>query len=329
MGSKSKSKTEQASIYVISGKDGFLAGKECERLLDKLIEPDKRAMSLRIIDYGSEKAEASDVFDELRTLPFLADRRVVVIKDSDEFVSVNRELLEKYFQNPSSSGVLVLVLSTWKSNTRLAKMLGGVGEHIKIGEMKRWELVKYASEYARREHGKSMSKAVAELLVELAGDEPGRVSSEIDKVVLFIGEGKTIRDCDIAEVVGNNRFFDAFGVIDAMSTGDAGQAVEKMRRMLAADRSAEFTVVGAFAYHFRQMFSGRALLDKGVSRGEVLKRCRVFYDRDGFLRRVNSMKLDKIGRMLGELAEIDHGVKSGRIRTATAMEQLVVEVCMS
>ena len=70
-----------------------------------------------------DKVELTEVLDELRTLPFLAEKRVVVLKNADKFVSEHRAALEKYFDEPSPTGVLVLTVDTWMKSTKLAKKL--------------------------------------------------------------------------------------------------------------------------------------------------------------------------------------------------------------
>ncbi len=125
-------KNSQAAkpVYVICGKDKYLVSGQCESLVDKLLSPQERTMAL--YQPEADKAQITDVLDELRTLPFLAKRRVVVIKDADKFISENRESLEKYFEDPCKTGVLILVVATWNKSTRLAKKLPLVGKLIGV-----------------------------------------------------------------------------------------------------------------------------------------------------------------------------------------------------
>ena len=106
--SNTKFRKSGEPIYVIAGKEDSLVWAECEKLIDKLLGPQERAVGL----FKAEPFEvsAAQVFDELRTVPFLSSRRVVVIKNADKFVSENRQLLEKYFDNPSSTGILILTV---------------------------------------------------------------------------------------------------------------------------------------------------------------------------------------------------------------------------
>jgi len=310
-------------IYVIAGKDDFLLGRQCQPLLDKLIDPAQRQTDL--FDADPDRVTITEVLDELRTLSFFTGRRVVLIKNADDFISDNREQLERYFDNPSGPGILVLTVKSWPKTTKLAKKLDGVGELISVAEFKKYELPQFAMTHAAT-YGKTMSKATAELLVELVGDEPGRLASEVDKLALFADAQKMITTAHVESLIGHNRLYNAFAVIDAMTAGDIAAAIERLRMMFAADKSAEYTVVGAFAFQFRRMFSAKAMLDKGVKQFQVAKDLRIWGDTDGFFRQLSKMTLAQTGSLLQELANVDYSIKTGHSTAPVAMEQLVIRV---
>ncbi len=309
-------------IYVIAGKDTSLVNAECEKLLEKLLQPQQKATGLFTADPVS--ASASEVLDELRTAPFLTDKRVVIIKNADDFISNNRQLLEKYFDNPCSTGVLILTVSSWAENTKLAKKLPAVGKLISIIQPKSWQLPQYLERYAADAHGKKLTKDAAQLLIELTGDELTRLYSEIDKLALFAGDEKIITVNHIESLIGHNRIFDAFEVIDAITAGNINKAVARLRNMFAEEKNAEYTVVGAFAFHFRRLFEAKALLEKGFSPDEIAKRLRIWKDKDSFFPQVRKMSLKQAGSILQKLAEIDFEIKTGQTQAEVAIEQLVL-----
>jgi len=130
----------------------------------------------------------------------------------------------------------------------------------------------------------------------------------------------------VESLVGHNRLFNAFAVIDAVIAGDLAAAVGRLRGMFAEDRSAEYTVVGAFAFHFRRLFNAKVLLEKGIDAGEVLKRLQIWGNQDGFFSQVRQLSLRQIGTYLQQLAETDYAVKTGRTKAPVAMEQLVISL---
>ena len=311
-------------IYVIAGKEDSLVNARCRELLDELLEPSQRATGL--FDAEAASVLVSEVLDELRTVPFLTDKRVVLVKGADKFISENRPLLEKYFNKPCLTGRLILTVRTWDARTNLAKKLSNVGKLIKVTPPKRSELPQRLMKYANDAHDKKLSMTAAILLIELTGDELTRLYSEIDKLALFADAEKFITPKHIESLIGHNRLFNAFTVIDAVIAGNAGAAVERLRGMFAQDKSAEFTVVGAFAFHFRRMFNAKVLLNKGVGSGEVANRFRIWSHKDKFFAQLRQMSLKQIGGYLQQLAETDYAIKTGRTKAKVAMEQLVLQL---
>ena len=80
-------------VYVITGKEDSLVSSRCEQLLDSLIEPSQRATGFFNADPDS--TSATEILDELRTAPFLTDTRVVAVKQAEDFITKNRELLDR------------------------------------------------------------------------------------------------------------------------------------------------------------------------------------------------------------------------------------------
>ena len=312
-------------VYVIVGKDDALVSIECERLVERLLIPEQRMTGLLKADW--KETGAAQILDELRTTPFLSDKRVVVVKNADDFISENRPLLEKYFENPSPSGVLVLEVSSWQSNTKLAKKLPQVGELISVVEPKRWELPRKLNEYVQDAWEKKIAPDAAELLVELVGESLPQLYGEIDKLALFADGEKVITAKHVESLTGHNRIFNCFEVIEAAVSGKKGLAISRLRTMFAEDRSAEYTAIGALAYYFRRMFIGKALLEKGVSTEEITGRLRIWRGKEGeFFGQLRKLSLKRIGDILEQLAEIDYGVKSGKTRIETAAEQIIFEL---
>ena len=319
-----KSKTKPEPIYVIAGKERSLCTSQCAQLIDKFLEPEQRPLGLFNAD--PDEVTPATILEELQTIPFLTERRVVVVKNADDFVSKNRELLEGYFDNPSPTGTLILTVKSWPGNTKLAKKLSKVGKLIIIAEPKAFELPRRLIQYAADAHDKKLAPEAAELLVELTGETLGLLYSEIDKLALFAGTEKHIKAHHVESLTGHNRMFNAFAVIDAVTAGNAVDAVTRLRNMFARDKSAEFTVVGAFAFQLRRMFNAKVLLEKGLGPAAVASKLRIWGNKNAFFAQLRKMGLKQIGSTLERLAEIDYEIKTGRTKARVAIERLVLKL---
>jgi len=95
--------------------------------------------------------------------------------------------------------------------------------------------------------------------------------------------------------------------------------------MFADDRTAEYTVVGAFAFHFRRQFHAKVLLEKGIHPSEVAKRLRIWSNKDSFFAQLRKMSLKQIAANLQQLAQTDYAIKTGQTKPRVAAEQLLLK----
>ena len=321
-----KIKTGQGEypIYVVEGEDGCLVDIEVEKIVGQLLEPAQRDLGLLKIQ--GRDAIISDVLDELRTLPFLATRRVVVVKDADKFISENRQFLEDYFDNPSPTGVFVMTVGKLDSRTNLAKKLPKCGKLVSAKSPNRRALPAYLIKYAEQAHNKKLGRQGAELIVEISGEDVGRLYREIDKLAAYAGAEKEITIESIQTLIGHNRLFDAFEVFDKALAGRSAEATELFRDMLAKDKDAEYRVVGAFVYQVRRMFDAKVMLGRGASVKDIVYRLRIFGDSETFFARLKKLDLVQIGSLLERLGWIDYEVKTGQATIEVEMEKFILKL---
>ena len=313
-----------SGFYVIFGQDPFLVSKECEKLVDAVLGSEDRSMAL--YEPRANEAQVSDVLDELRTLPFLASKRVVLIKDAEPFVKANSDALMSYLDDMSPSGVLILTVGSWDKRIRLHKKFQKTGGLIEVGRMYSNQLPGYITSYAQQTHAIRLDGQTSRFLVELVGDDPGRLCREMDKLAVYVSPKKTVSPQDIESLIGHNRMFDAFGVIDSVSAGQIGPAISKIRNMFAADKSAEYSVVGAFGYHFRRLFRAKALMSKGSSPQQAAMKTGVRFKQNEFLQQAARLSLTQLSGILAELGRIDFGLKTGQTTASIAIERLILNI---
>ena len=228
------------AFAVIFGDEPFLKSRVLAALLDRALGPNHRAkdadadMALCRLDGEAASAQVARVFDEARTLPFLAKRRVVVVEEADEFVTKARKELEKFVQYPPPTGVLILSLKSFPSNTTLAKLTEKIALAVDCRAPKEAEMPGLLIQLARKDHGLNLESDAARLMVELVGPELGLMVNELGKLAAYVGTAPTITRDDVAAMVGSGRVLEIWKVIDLATTGKAGEALDALDRLLAA-----------------------------------------------------------------------------------------------
>ena len=107
---------------MVYGNDAFLKRLVLSALKKNALGSDDAGFSRSVFE--GEKAVLKDVLDELSTVAmFGGGRRLVVIEDADNFVSLNRAKLEAYAEDPLPTGRLILEVKSWPTSTRLHRIV--------------------------------------------------------------------------------------------------------------------------------------------------------------------------------------------------------------
>lgn len=296
-------------VYVVYGKEAFLKRQALEGIQERLLPGSERSMALSEYDALSKMPEAAEVFDELRTLPFLAERRVVVVREADAFITKWREQLEKYVDDPSDSGSLVLECKSFPGNTRLAKKVKAVGEAIACDEIKGKRLVDWAINHGRQTYGLRVDRAAAEMLADYIGDSLGRVDGELQKLSLYVGDRQRVTAEDVRALVGHSREEKVWGILDAIGRRDAATAIRLWEDVWQTDRAASARAIAGIAFTVRQVLEAMHSGKKpwGVD--------------------VSAFTAQEVEDMLCELLDADVAAKIGQGSVRSSVEAFILRAC--
>ncbi len=219
-------------LNAVHGDDAYLRHEAVATIVRAALGDDPDELS--VAHFSGENASLADVLDELRTLPFLAPRRVVIIDEADKFVTAHRRELESYADRPSETGVLVLCPKTWSSSTRLAKLFAAKGQAVECKAPRESRAPRLAGRAGPGAVRDEAGPEAARLLVELVGPEAGLLVAEVDKLSTYVGERKAIQRDDVARMVGAGRVETIWRVLDAATTGHAAEALDDLDRLLTS-----------------------------------------------------------------------------------------------
>ena len=116
-----------------------------DAILKNVLEEHERDFNQSII-YGKE-AEAGSVIAEAKGYPMMAERRVVVLKEAQDFRAIDD--LEAYFSNPSEQTVFVVNFKykNYDSRKKAAKAAAKNGVFLKCEKIKDYKLADWIGSY--------------------------------------------------------------------------------------------------------------------------------------------------------------------------------------
>lgn len=317
-------KTKPRPIYVLHGDEHFLKRRVVAALRALVLGPNDDGFG--ITNHDGEKANWAEIHDELETLPFLSSRRLVVIDRAEPFVTRERPRLEKYFAEPSKTGVLVLDVQSWPANTKLAKSLPEAATIVCKAPDAR-KLPEWCAEWCAARHDKPLSAPAVRLLVDLVGSDMGLLDQEMAKLAIYAGSNSRIDTADVDQLVGQNRMENTWKIFDLIGAGQTGAALTLLDRLL--DQGEEpLRLLGAFSMQLRRLAQAARLHSQGESVPDALEHAGVPpFGRKSAEQQVRHLGRRRLDLIYDWLLETDLGLKGGsQLPPRTLLERLVVQL---
>jgi DNA polymerase III subunit delta len=313
-------------LFVVHGDEDFLRRRVLLAIRHVVLGQGGGDDGLSFSMHSGETATFAAVMDELQTVPFFGERRLVVVDDADPFVTEYRARLEKTLAALPSTGVLVLNVKSWPSNTRLAKMIDPAGTIVCKTPAARY-LAQWCVKWATAQHQKQLTRPAAELLVDLVGPEMGLLDQELLKLAIYVGDGKRVDVEDVDKLVGRSREEKTWIIFDAIGAGQAKEALSILDQLL--DQGEDFfRLLGAFSKHLRQLAQAYRLTLQGRPLALALEEAGVL----PFNIRKSEQEMKHLGKRRLEklydwLLEVDQGAKGGsQLPPRTLLERLVLRM---
>ena len=245
-------------VYLIYGPEELLLDQAVERLKQRLSAIADLDFNLDVFD--GDTSQPADVVAAANTLPFMSERRLVILRKADRMTADALGVLADYAADPNPGTTLVLVASKMAKNLRIYKAvdaLGGVAEY--KAPAKREYAHTVVGMFADR--GRKVGLDAAEVLVRAVGYDLRRLSVEIEKVISFTGAEITISRHEIEQVMSTTAPTSIFDFLDALGSRDCREAMRILSALLDEGESVH-GVHAMSVRHVRSLLSARALLDR-------------------------------------------------------------------
>jgi len=294
-------------IYLIWSDEKLLLEEALSKAVEVLIGSHLRDFNYNVFYPG---ANPSEILDTAVTLPVLARRRLVVLKDFHQFPNAHIKAMTPYFMKPCES-TCVLILS--QKEPKMAVDLPVFHLRIKEHDIPAWVRQR------AYERGIRITDSAVDYLVEFVGHDTGLLQAEIEKLAL--SGLKSIDDKDIAPFIGMVRDYTAFNLIDSIMGGDKARAFRILKTLLEGRSSDVTLILGAVSWHYRQFY---ALWEGRGKRPPKMREAT--YRR--LLRYLPSYTEDDFYRIFQSLHEADIGIKTSG-RPELILEMLLIKLLVN
>lgn len=204
-------------IYFLHGEEPYFIDEITNAIIENAMDESERDFNQTIV-YGKE-CDAGTIIADAKSYPMMGERRLVVIKEAQEFKEI--DLLESYFNHPVETTIFVVCYKHKKFDTRkkLIKTAASNGLVFLSDKVRDYKLVDWISTYAKST-GYQITPKAAMLLAEFLGTDLSRIANELEKLSILVEKGTTINEVHIEENIGISKDYNLFELQNAFAERD-------------------------------------------------------------------------------------------------------------
>ncbi len=315
----------KAAIYAFAGDESFLK-RECLKKLKALVLGDQDpALALSV--FGKAETPFAEVRDELDTPPFSGGKRLVILEDADDFISLHRALVEGLFVKPPTAGVLIITAKTIASNTNLAKLLKKKDALIDCKAPKADLVPGWCVRWMKSQYERVLPMDTANYLAESVGAELGLLNQEMSKLSASIPDKTPLTIESVRPLINRSRVDQIWGIFRFMSNGQAPKAIALLHEVLDQENE-PYKCLGAFSYQFRKLAKLARLLTGGIPQDQAMQAAGVMpFVRNEALTQLKNLGAQRLRKIMTWLIEADRNFKGGScLSERTQLERLILKL---
>ncbi|NOU95496.1 DNA polymerase III subunit delta [Paenibacillus sp. LMG 31456] len=322
-----------APIYICYGAESYLIQELIHKLTDRLIDPEHKEFA--VSKYDLTETSIDTVIEEAETLPFMVPSKLVIASNAlfltgaKESTKVEHRLerLTEYLKTPADFTVLVLTVSADKLDERkkLVKSLKESNFLVPCATLSAEELTQWVKQGAEKA-GFSFAPGVEEQFILYTGTSLNALSSELEKCALYVGRGGVITEDALDQLVTRSIEQNIFILIEHIVQLQLEKAFTMLSELLRR-KEEPIKIMALIARQFRIMFQVKDLQQQGYSQQQMASQLGLHpYAVKIASGQSNRFELKRLADILGQLADLDYQMKSGKIDKALGLEMFLLRL---
>ena len=336
-----------ANLYLFDGEEEYIKDKALQALRAKLLPEGLEELNENILINPTEE---SLVF-ACETLPFMAERRLVVVRDCSLISASGKKGDKKGDKEDGKTGssgesdgseaiaeylkrlpphVCLLFYCRGKADerrklpARMAKVKGYA--HVVFSPLDGKDLVRWITVQAKRE-GKEISEADAGYLAFVSGHDLTALTREMAKLAAYAGEAAAITRADIDAAATRTAESSVFELVEDAAAGREEAAYRQLKRLMEQGES-PVAVLSLLTRQFRLLTYWWLLKGQGLADWEIMNRLKLWRDSYGKLKeQAKRIDAGKARAFLDLCVESDLAFKSGILPVETALDRVLLRIC--
>lgn len=311
-------------VYFFYGREELLKEEAIQSLIQKAVPPDLRDFNLDIL-YGDE-TDWVQIIDRISSLPMMAERRVVVVRDVNNLESTDKRKLLQHLSTPFDHACLILTAPEVDASRGFYKNLASLACHVNFYPLNDKVLFEWVQRRTQR-YGKSIATEAVQTLCDSIGEGLIALDNEIQKLVIYVEERAAIEVRDVAAVVGELRSKTVFKLCDAVGQGNLPGAMTFLSHLQEAGALPSH-IVWAIRQHLVKLARVREMSRQGKSADQIAVGLHIPKKHvNDIIQQSANLDEEDLEKAFAQMYETELKLKTGSQEPRMAMTLLVYHLC--
>lgn len=313
---------EKKRLFLLYGQEQYLLEKNTEKIIQTYLQQEEMDLNLEVLE--SLPKDIFELLNKCETLPFMAEYRVVVLKNTGIFEYKDKaalELLTEKIAKLLESTVLIIREAAVDKRKKLFKLFQDRGCAAEQNYLNEEQLIQFLGKWFYRYRLRIKASAV-KLLLQRAGMELSSLLNECEKLAALAEE--VVTDEMVTAIVPERLESKVFQLTDALGRKDRQAAMENYQVMLQ-NRESVTGILFMIGRQIRQISQTKILLEKRTPAAEIAKFLGVQpFVLNKLTAQAKLFRMEELSRLLRELVQLEWDYKSGRADLETGIALLIV-----
>ncbi|MCR5625921.1 MAG: DNA polymerase III subunit delta [Lachnospiraceae bacterium] len=310
------------NVYLLTGKEAYLRLFYKNKLADAIVPPSD-TMNRSV--YAGKGIDLNELIDLAQTLPFMAERRLIIVEDSGLFKGAAPDEMITFLSNIPEETVIIFNESEVDKRLKMAKAVDKNGYIASFDAPDDEFLKKWIAGVLQKEK-KKIRESTATFLVERVGNDMENLHNELMKLVFYIGDREVVEKDDIAEICSVHLGDSVFNLLDAIVAGNQKAAMVCYEEMYL-QKEDPIKILRLLSQKFEHIYQTKKLVPFHMGLKEMTD---LIGTRDFLVKKYlvisKRMEEDFLLRAIEECAKTDYYIKSGRMEGNLALELIIVSL---
>lgn len=307
------------SIYLLYGEEEYLK-KQYKGRLTRAMLPDGDTMNYAY--YEGKGIPVPEIIDLAETMPFFAERRLIVIEDSGLFKTAAPELAD-YLKAMSGSTCFLFIEKEVDKRGRLYKAAKEKGRVVELSRQDERTLMRWLSGMARQE-GKQIQESTVRYILLKTGADMENLEKEMEKLFCYTLEKDEITVQDVDAVCTTHIENHIFEMIEAVAKQQKKKALDYYYDLLAL-KEPPMRILYLLARQFQLLLEVQELVKKGLGRKQIAEKAGLHPFAAGkYMEQCRNFRKEELRAIMEESAELETAVKTGRLNDVMSVELFIM-----